>query len=137
MIQGGCDSAIVCADVEAMFRYALSTYDAQYAMPRYDLLRNTWDVQQEDDGTPWDYRVENLLNYDDTKQQLTSQESFVMKITTCPRLKSATLVLKVQTAHSGRNELIHPPGRTLGAVEAWVGPQADAKGHRKHTIRSF
>ena len=27
--------------------------------------------------------------------------------------------------------IFHLPGRALGAVEAWVGPQADAKGHRQ------
>ena len=44
------------------------------------------------------------------------------------------------TRHSGRAMpkalarsfgVFHLPGRALGAVEAWVGPQADAKGHRQ------
>ena len=34
--------------------------------------------------------------------------------------------------------LFHPPGRALGAVKAWVGPQADAKkAIVKHTILTF
>ena len=34
-----------------------------------------------------------------------------------------------------RATIFYLPGRALGAVEAWIGPQADAKGHRK-TLRS-